>query len=128
MTPEEYAKQKLAYINARYGTGHGDEYLRLLVQECQRQEEFTEKCEENHKNIKESVMRMDNFCVICGEVIVEGRQVCHRCMASASVVPSANLRDLMEAKLILCYAPKIGFVIEVRKIIDRVIGRLENNG
>ena len=45
MTPEEYAKHKLAYINARYGTNHGDDYLAVLVQECQRQEEFTKLCE-----------------------------------------------------------------------------------
>ena len=126
MTAEERAKQKLAYINARYGTNHGDEYLRSLVQECQRQEKFTKKCEENRKNIKESVIRTENFCVICGEVVVEGRQVCPRCMESASVVPTANLQDLREAKLILSYAPRIGFVNEVRKIIDRVIWRMEN--
>ena len=69
---------------------------------------------------------MDNFCVICGEVVVEGRKVCHRCMTEAAVVPSANLQDLRQAKLILSYAPKIGFVGEVRQIIDRVIGRMEN--
>ena len=45
MTAEEYAKQKLDYINARYGTNHGDEYLAVLVQECQRQEDFTRMCE-----------------------------------------------------------------------------------
>ena len=45
MTPEEYARQKLDYINTRYGTNHGDDYLEVLVQECQRQEEFTKLCE-----------------------------------------------------------------------------------
>lgn len=45
MTAEQYAKQKLSYINARYGTNHGDDYLAVLVQECQRQEDFTRMCE-----------------------------------------------------------------------------------
>lgn len=59
MIPEEYAKQKLDYINARYGTNHGDDYLAVLVQECQRQEDFTEKCEDNHRIVAKSVRCKD---------------------------------------------------------------------
>jgi hypothetical protein len=57
MTPEEYAKHKLDYINARYGTGHGDDYLAVLVQECQRENEFMEATAMNKATIPDSGTR-----------------------------------------------------------------------
>ena len=59
MTPEEYAKQKLAYINARYGTNHGDDYLAVLVQECQRENEFMEATAMNKATIPDSGTRTE---------------------------------------------------------------------
>ena len=59
MTAEQYAKQKLTYINARYGTNHGDDYLAVLVQECQRENEFREATAMNKATIPDSGTRTE---------------------------------------------------------------------
>ena len=63
MTAEQYAKQKLTYINARYGTNHGDDYLAVLVQECQRENEFMEATAMNKATIPDSgTNRISEWC------------------------------------------------------------------
>ena len=101
MTPEEYAKHKLAYINARYGTNHGDDYLAVLVQECQAQEDFMEATDKMGKGKEcvwiettiycggenydigykcsgcRKVQMLDHKeCLFCGAKMVNGKDIC----------------------------------------------------
>ena len=39
---EPYARRKLDYINDRYGTSHGDDYLAILIAETVRANRFSE--------------------------------------------------------------------------------------
>ena len=71
---------------------------------------------------------MDNLCVICGEILPEGLQVCQRCMGEAKNVKPSEVQELMMVYNIIDKVEPRNVLIEAAKVcLQGVIERMGKN-
>lgn len=68
---------------------------------------------------------MDNLCVVCGEILPEGLQVCQRCMGEAKNVKPSEIQELMRVYNILDNVQPRVLLVEAAKVcLQGVIERM----
>lgn len=70
---------------------------------------------------------MVDLCITCGEIVVEGRQVCPRCMAEATrIEPNNNVQDLkLVHELLTKASPRSAIIVAAMDLLSGVIQRMD---